>query len=91
MSESLVKRALSPRANHVSVHRLELLAGSVRRRKFTCALKEAIVSATLTGELMVTDVARRHDLDRPVDDAARVRRFGASRRREGLFAVRVRE
>ena len=55
-------------ASHVSVHRLELLAGSVRRRKFTRALKEAIVSETLAGELMVTDLARRHALDRSAVD-----------------------
>jgi transposase len=48
----------------VSIHRLELLAGSVRRRKFTQAVKEAIVSETLSGDTTVTDVARRHDVDR---------------------------
>jgi transposase len=48
----------------VSIHRLEILAGSVRRRKFTQAAKEAVVSETLTGDATVTDVARRHGLDR---------------------------
>ena len=48
----------------MSIHRLELLAGSVRRRKFTQAVKEAVVSETLSGEMTVTDVARRHDVDR---------------------------
>lgn len=48
----------------MSIHRLEILAGSVRRRKFTQAVKEAIVSETLSGDTTVTDVARRHDVDR---------------------------
>lgn len=48
----------------MSIHRLELLAGSVRRRKFTQAVKEAVVLETLSGEMTVTDVARRHDVDR---------------------------
>ena len=36
----------------------------MRRRKFTLASKEAIVSETLSGGATVTEVARRHDLDR---------------------------
>lgn len=48
----------------MSIHRLEILAGSVRRRKFTQAAKETIVSETLRGDASVTDIARRHDLDR---------------------------
>ncbi|MFS8051143.1 transposase, partial [Rhizobium sp. BR 314] len=36
----------------------------MRRRKFTRTSKESIVSETLTGEMTVTEVARRHDVDR---------------------------
>lgn len=48
----------------MSIHQLEILAGSMRRWKFTRTSKEAIVSETLIGEMTVTEVARRHDLDR---------------------------
>ncbi|AGB73610.1 MULTISPECIES: IS66-like element accessory protein TnpA [Rhizobium] len=48
----------------MSIHQLEILAGSMRRRKFTRTSKESIVSETLTGEMTVTEVARRHDVDR---------------------------
>jgi transposase len=48
----------------VSIHDLEILAGSVRRRNFTRADKEAIVSETLNGDTTVADVARRHEIDR---------------------------
>jgi transposase len=48
----------------VSIHDLEILAGSVRRRNFTRADKEAIVSETLNGDTTVADVARRHQIDR---------------------------
>ncbi|NNH33325.1 transposase [Rhizobium sp. SEMIA 4085] len=48
----------------MSIHQLEILAGSVRRRNFTRPTKEAIVSETLAGEMTLTEVARRHDLDR---------------------------
>ena len=48
----------------MSIHDFEILAGSVRRRNFTRADKEAIVSETLHGDTSVTDVARRHEIDR---------------------------
>ncbi|MDE3878705.1 transposase [Sinorhizobium meliloti] len=47
--------------NDVSIRDLEILAGSVRRRKFTRVDKEAIVSETLNGDTSVADVARRHE------------------------------
>lgn len=50
--------------NDVSIRDLEILAGSVRRRKFTRVDKEAIVSETLNGDTSVADVARRHEIDR---------------------------
>ncbi|WP_234837555.1 IS66-like element accessory protein TnpA, partial [Sinorhizobium meliloti] len=50
--------------NDVSIRDLEILAGSVRRRKFTRVDKEAIVSETLNGDTSVSDVARRHEIDR---------------------------
>lgn len=39
--------------NDVSIRDLEILAGSVRRRKFTRVDKEAIVSETLNGETLL--------------------------------------
>ncbi|WP_335341746.1 transposase [Sinorhizobium medicae] len=48
----------------MSIRDLEILAGSVRRRKFTRVDKEAIVSETLNGDTSVADVARRHEIDR---------------------------
>ncbi|MDE4618632.1 transposase [Sinorhizobium meliloti] len=48
----------------MSIRDLEILAGSVRRRKFTRVDKEAIVSETLNGDTSVSDVARRHEIDR---------------------------
>ncbi|WP_244446837.1 transposase, partial [Rhizobium sp. YS-1r] len=55
---------MGPRRRLLSIHQLELRTGTVRRRKFTHAAKEAIVSETLSVETTVMDVARRHDLDR---------------------------
>lgn len=65
----------------MSIHQLEILAGSMRRRKFTRTCKEAIVLETLTGEMTVTEVARRHDLDRSLVYRWR-REFGISERGE---------
>ena len=65
----------------MSIHQLEIRTGTVRRRKFTQAVKEAIVSETLRVETTVTDVARRHDLDRSLVYRWR-REFGVKERVE---------
>jgi transposase len=65
----------------VSIHQLEIRTGTVRRRKFTQAAKEAIVSETLSGETTVTDVARRYDVDRSLVYRWR-REFGVAERLE---------
>lgn len=70
----------------MSMHRLKILAGSVRRRKFTKATKEAIVSKTSSGGATVMDVARRHDLDRSL--LCRWRRgFGAVEKVEATIGL----
>lgn len=48
----------------MSVHRMEILSGADRRRNWSNALKEQIVSETLEPDVTVTEVARHHDIDR---------------------------
>lgn len=48
----------------MSIQRMEILTGVGRRRRYTRAMKEQIVSESLAGETTVTEVARRHDVDR---------------------------
>ena len=48
----------------MSVHRMEILSGADRRRNWSNALKEQIVSETLEPGVTVTEVARRHDIAR---------------------------
>jgi transposase len=48
----------------VSLHRMEIVSGTGRRRSWSTALKEQLVSETLEPGVTVTEVARRHDLDR---------------------------
>ena len=43
---------------------VELLSGDLRRRRWSSELKERIVSETLEPGVTVTDVARRHGVDR---------------------------
>jgi transposase len=50
--------------SHVSIQRMEILTGVGRRRRYRRAMKEQIVSESLAGESTVTEVARRHDVDR---------------------------
>jgi transposase len=64
----------------VSVHRLEILSGADRRRNWSSALKEQIVSETLEAGVTVTEVARRHDIDRSLVYRWR-RTFGVRRGR----------
>ena len=48
----------------MTVDRLEILSGVVRRRRWSRADKERLVGETLEPGVTVTEVARRHDLDR---------------------------
>lgn len=43
---------------------MEILSGADRRRNWSNELKEQIVSETLEPGVTVTEVARRHDVDR---------------------------
>lgn len=48
----------------MSVHRMEIITGTGRRRSWSTAMREQIVSETLGAQTTVTEVARRHDVDR---------------------------
>lgn len=48
----------------MSVRRMEIITGTGRRRNWPAAMREQIVSETLAADATVTDVARRHDIDR---------------------------
>ncbi|MFG1261049.1 MAG: hypothetical protein B7X99_16210 [Rhizobiales bacterium 17-65-6] len=48
----------------MTVQRMEIITGVGRRRTWPMALREQIVSETLASETTVTEVARRHDVDR---------------------------
>lgn len=48
----------------MSIHRMEIITGTGRRRSWPMAIREQIVSETLAAETTVTEVARRHDIDR---------------------------
>src|SRR3546814_10196496 len=50
--------------SHVSVERMEVLSGVLRRRNWSAEIKERIVSETLAQGVTVTEVARRHEVDR---------------------------
>ncbi|MBC7285647.1 transposase [Hoeflea sp.] len=54
----------------MSVHRMEILSGADRRRNWSKPLKERIVSETLEPGVTVTEVARRHDIDRSLEPVA---------------------
>jgi transposase len=45
-----------------AVHRLEVISGTGRRRRFASDFKERIVEETLVPGAVVSDVARRHGL-----------------------------
>lgn len=62
------------------VHRMEILSGADRRRNWSNALKEQVVSETLEPGVTVTEVARRHDIDRSLVYRWR-RAFGVRRAR----------
>jgi transposase len=66
--------------SHVSIHRMEIVSGTGRRRSWSTALKEQLVSETLEPGVTVTEVARRHDLDRSLIYRWR-RAFGVRRAR----------
>lgn len=68
----------------MSVHRMEILSGADRRRNWSNALKEQIVSETLEPGVTVTEVARRHDIDRSL--VYRWRRLLGVRRGRGAPA-----
>lgn len=65
----------------MSVHRMEILSGADRRRNWSKPLKERIVSETLEPGVTVTEVARRHDIDRSLVYRWR-RAFGVRRAHE---------
>lgn len=50
--------------SYVSVERMEVLSGVLRRRNCSAELKERIVSETLEPGVTVTEVAHRHEVDR---------------------------
>src|SRR3546814_7859813 len=50
--------------SHVSVERMEVLSGVLPRRNWSAEIKERIVSETLAQGVTVTEVARRHEVDR---------------------------
>lgn len=58
---------------------VELLSGDVRRRRWSWESKERIVSETLVPGVTVTEVARRHGIDRSLVYRWR-REFGVERR-----------
>lgn len=68
----------------MSVHRMEILSGAERRRNWSNALKEQVVSETLDPDVTVTEVARRHDIDRSL--VYRWRRAFGVRRTHGAPA-----
>lgn len=72
----------------MSVHRMEILSGADRRRNWSNALKEQIVSETLEPGVTVTEVARRHDIDRSLVYRWR-RAFGVRRGRGALAFLPV--
>lgn len=45
-----------------SVHRLEVISGTGRRRCFTDAFRAMVVEETLAPDAVVSQIARRHDL-----------------------------
>ena len=59
-----VSHVVSDGDSHVTVERLEILSGVDRRRRWSGADKERLVGETLEPGVTVTEVARRHDLDR---------------------------
>jgi transposase len=63
---------------------MEILSGADRRRNWSNALKEQIVSETLEPGVTVTEVARRHDIDRSL--VYRWRRAFGVRRGRGASA-----
>lgn len=65
---------------------MEIITGTGRRRSWPTAIREQIVSETLAAETTVTEVARRHDVDRSLVYRWR-RQFGVvGRAREsGMF------
>src|SRR3546814_19448018 len=50
--------------SHVSVERMEVLSGVLRRRNWSAEIKERIVSETLAQGVTVTEVERRPQVDR---------------------------
>ncbi len=62
----------------MSVERLDILSGVVRRRRWPSSDKERIVGETLEPGATVTAVARRHDVDRSLVYRWR-REFGVTR------------
>src|SRR3546814_17161478 len=50
--------------SHVSVERMEVLSGVLRRRNWSAEIKERIVSETLAQGVTVPEVARRPEVDR---------------------------
>jgi transposase len=64
----------------VSIHRMEIVSGTGRRRSWSITLKEQLVSETLEPGVTVTEVARHHDLDRSLIYRWR-RAFGVRRAR----------
>ncbi|RWB36260.1 MAG: transposase [Mesorhizobium sp.] len=60
----------------MSIHRMEIVSGTGRRRSWSTALKEQLVSETLEPGVTVTEVARRHDLDPSLIYRAGVAPFG---------------
>lgn len=48
----------------MSIHRMEIITGTGRRRSWPMATREQIASETLAADTTVTEVARRHDVDR---------------------------
>jgi len=63
---------------------MEILSGADRRRNWSNALKEQIVSETLEPGVTVTEVAHRHDIDRSL--VYRWRRAFGVRRARGVPA-----
>ncbi len=59
---------------------MEIMCGAGRRRTWSTALKEQVVSETLEPGVTVTEVARRHDVDRSLLYRWR-RAFGVIRHR----------
>lgn len=78
--------------SHVSVERMEVLSGVLRRRNWSAEIKERVVSETLEPGVTVTEVARRHEVDRSLVYRWR-REFGVTRLAGSakLLAVEVAE